>query len=425
MHEWNKLHKALQPISLSNSPFHEKILSKYSINKKIRSDFPQLLFYRGRSQADLQKIDINFLCSLYLQNNFSCVLNGLEKVAKIFRYSEKRKIKLCSEKKNLRIKNLQTDNGKNVGNKNVDRPFSARKKIYCEKSQSSSAFELDYILYTRLRNTLILDKNKFRPRITEKNSIQKSSMGETFPLTESGFSLKKTTSFAFKRTDSPLGSTFFPAKHIVSTVKNTASETELTVPWLKVKRPEIGSGDSLLVQSTSVIKKIMPGSKRGAYRNVKKLTGTLPPSTSLLKEIKLFNVNEAFSNKIGRDRGAISTALPTLKGYFALSYNSKSQSNSNSEPALSGVPSSVLGKNGSLGEATENLYFFNQQQIDQELQQIKKSISIMEKSVQEKLRLANLEQSNMKRNFEFNRISDQVYRDMEQRIMMEKEMRGL
>lgn len=75
---------------------------------------------------------------------------------------------------------------------------------------------------------------------------------------------------------------------------------------------------------------------------------------------------------------------------------------------------------------SENFYFHSQQMIEKELNEIKKNIvetkeAVKEKSVPDRSSM----DMDIKKHFDINRLSDQVYRNIEQRIRIERERRGL
>jgi hypothetical protein len=75
---------------------------------------------------------------------------------------------------------------------------------------------------------------------------------------------------------------------------------------------------------------------------------------------------------------------------------------------------------------SENFYFHKRQSIEREVEDIKKIIVETKEAVTEKTRSANFpDEIDIRRHLDINRISDQVYQNMERRIRMERERRGL
>jgi hypothetical protein len=74
----------------------------------------------------------------------------------------------------------------------------------------------------------------------------------------------------------------------------------------------------------------------------------------------------------------------------------------------------------------EDFYFHKRQNIEQEVEEIKKIIVETKEAVVEKSPSVNFpSEMDIKRHLDINRISDQVYQNIERRIRMEKERRGL
>jgi hypothetical protein len=75
---------------------------------------------------------------------------------------------------------------------------------------------------------------------------------------------------------------------------------------------------------------------------------------------------------------------------------------------------------------SENFYFHSQRMIEKELNEIKKNIVETKEAVKEKF-IADRSSMDMdiKQYLDINRLSDQVYRNIEQRIRIERERRGL
>jgi hypothetical protein len=75
---------------------------------------------------------------------------------------------------------------------------------------------------------------------------------------------------------------------------------------------------------------------------------------------------------------------------------------------------------------SENFYFHRRLGIEQEVEEIKKIVVEMKETVSEKSTTANFpSEMDIKRHLDINRISDQVYQNIERRIRMERERRGL
>jgi len=75
---------------------------------------------------------------------------------------------------------------------------------------------------------------------------------------------------------------------------------------------------------------------------------------------------------------------------------------------------------------SEDFYFHKRQNIEREVEEIKKIIVETKEAVAEKSRSVSFpDEIDIKRHLDINRISDQVYQNMERRIRMERERRGL
>jgi hypothetical protein len=87
------------------------------------------------------------------------------------------------------------------------------------------------------------------------------------------------------------------------------------------------------------------------------------------------------------------------------------------------IPSYIQSKNAS-EISNENLIFQDQRQIEQEIELIKKTIIETKKSVSEKT-VPVFGEAEIKKYFDINRISSQVYQNIERTIRMERERRGM
>jgi hypothetical protein len=74
----------------------------------------------------------------------------------------------------------------------------------------------------------------------------------------------------------------------------------------------------------------------------------------------------------------------------------------------------------------EDFYFHKRQNIEQEVEEIKRIVVETKETVLEKSMTKNFPgEIDIKRHFDINRISDQVYQNIERRVRMERERRGL
>jgi hypothetical protein len=456
MDPFNKFHKILKPIALSNTCFYEKILGKYRKNKVINSGFPILFLYKGRNHEGPKKIDFSIHWLLNLQNSFFCVLKGLEKIVRNPTDTGKRTLMLQPGKTVLNLKVLQMEDTKRVQGKGrgecKGKHFPVREKLLDENSTDSpisatriydkfgARIEERFFLkewtsiffpapvsssYFRVGSVRFLNENKFLG--TNESSIQSSVMLTAVPKVWMGISGRK-TSTAFERVVPPVKSAISSAKKPVMAVEKTVPAPEeaggsiVGSSFPVLATPVIGTGVPVV---KAAVPDILSELQTEAYGVEVKSVKNMPKGELLLKKMKLFNANEVFSKKISRYRGVIST-LPLLKVYPALENHYKSDYNPAEGPTLSEVFPPLSGKNELFTPTAEDLYFFNQRQIGQEIQKIKETISGMEKSVSEKLINASLpEKKSTKSDQEISIISEHVYQNIERRIRMEREMRGV
>ncbi|HWP92879.1 MAG TPA: hypothetical protein VNN20_11870 [Thermodesulfobacteriota bacterium] len=75
---------------------------------------------------------------------------------------------------------------------------------------------------------------------------------------------------------------------------------------------------------------------------------------------------------------------------------------------------------------SENFYFHMRQNIEQEVEEIKKIVVETKEAVAVNSKSTNYPgEMDIKRHLDINRISDQVYQNIERRVRMERERRGL
>jgi hypothetical protein len=75
---------------------------------------------------------------------------------------------------------------------------------------------------------------------------------------------------------------------------------------------------------------------------------------------------------------------------------------------------------------SENFYFHRRQNIEQEVEEIKKIVVETKEAVAVNSTSTNYPgEMDIKRHLDINRISDQVYQNIERRVRMERERRGL
>jgi Icc-related predicted phosphoesterase len=76
-----------------------------------------------------------------------------------------------------------------------------------------------------------------------------------------------------------------------------------------------------------------------------------------------------------------------------------------------------------LKTGNEIFYFHNQRKIEQEVEEIKRIVVETKEVMKE--RPISLRDMGIKQHLDINRLSDQVYQNIEQRIRIERERRGL
>ncbi|WP_440956070.1 hypothetical protein ACSAZK_03710 [Methanosarcina sp. Mfa9] len=458
MPPFNKFHKILKPIALSNTRFYEKILGKYRKNKVINSGFPILFLYKGRNHEGSQKIDFSTHWLLNLQNSFFCVLKGLEKIVRNPTDTGKRTFMLQPGKTVLNLKILRPEDTQRVqgeGNgKCKGKYFPVRKKLLDEITTDSpisvttiydevaARIEERSLLkkstsiffpapvsssYFQMGSIRLLNEYKFLGT-NERSSIQNSVILTTVPKVWMGISGRK-TSTAFEGVVPPVESAISSAKKPVIAVEKTVPSLEeaggsiVGSSFPVLATPVIGTGVPVV---KAAVPDILSELQTEVYGVKVKSVKNVPKGELLLKKMKLFNANEVFSKKISRYQEVINSTLPLLKVYPAFENHYKSDYNPAEGPIFSEVYPPLSGKNELFTSTAEDFYFFNPQKIDQELQKIKETLSGLEKSVSEKLINASFpEKASTRSAQEISIISEYVYQSIERRIRMEREMRGV
>jgi len=479
MNSFNKFHKVLKPIALSNTRFYEKILGKYRKNKMINSGSSILFLYKGGKHESSQKLNFSIYWLLDLRNSYSSVLRRLGKMVRNSTGTGTQTLMLQPGKTVIDLKVLQMEDTKRIQDKGIGKckgkHFSVRDNSFDEKSTGSASSDprINDKIGTRVEESFLLKKstsisfsipfffsyfqmgalgllntNKFLGT-NERNSIKMSVMLKAVSKVWDGSRGRKEFT-AFERVVPLVESAISSAKKVFISVEKiipAMGETEGPIvgsplPMLNIPQDTIGFVFKAAVPYIpSVLRTETDGVGVKSVKN-------LPKSELLLKKMKLFTAKEVFSKKIIRDRYIINSNLPLLKVYPVLENHYKSDYDpakgftlSEAYPLLSGkkelfTPTAentlsevyplLSEKNKLFNPIAENLYFLNQWEISQELQKIKETISDMEKSVSDKLISASFpEKESTKSNQEISVISEYVYQNIERRIRVEREMRGL
>lgn len=152
----------------------------------------------------------------------------------------------------------------------------------------------------------------------------------------------------------------------------------------------------------------------------------LSQDKSLLNNKSLFNINK--DSYIKTSQNWTISNKPFIKHYqhnsgsdFAIPVTSRKRPlfNSSDEPLY------PLGKKALSGFSNE-IFFRNQRKIEQELEEIKEVMVETNEAVAERPIATNsLNDTDVKKHIDIDRISDQVYQNIERRIRIERERRGL
>lgn len=129
----------------------------------------------------------------------------------------------------------------------------------------------------------------------------------------------------------------------------------------------------------------------------------------LLNNMALFNINKSFLSETFRRTFVVQTSRP--------SQNASRSGNLMTDGRIS------------LDTGLDNLYFHNRRRIEQEVEEIKKVVIETRETVEKKLLSAHSLKGDMDKyinqHFDITRLSDQVYYNIERRIRMERERRGI
>jgi len=139
-----------------------------------------------------------------------------------------------------------------------------------------------------------------------------------------------------------------------------------------------------------------------------KAAAVLPQVTSLLNNESLININRE-------------SRFPTSKNWLTINKSLMNHYHPNSRTADFGPIGTTSFRSG-----TEDFFFKNQSRLENEIEELKKIINKTKESITGKnISTPSVDETTIKRTLDINRISDQVYRNIEQRIRVERERRGL
>lgn len=164
------------------------------------------------------------------------------------------------------------------------------------------------------------------------------------------------------------------------------------------------------------------------------------PSPAILAQVGFLlnkRSNEVFQNWMTGNKSSI-LFEPWKKGLFEslqlkkpITQNPKINERKKSAGRInnfgSKAPNPIVGHVSAVFKAeSENFYFHSQRMIEKELNEIKKNMVETKEAVKEKI-IPDRSSMDMdiKKNFDINSLSDQVYQNIEQRIRIERERRGL
>jgi hypothetical protein len=139
-----------------------------------------------------------------------------------------------------------------------------------------------------------------------------------------------------------------------------------------------------------------------------------------INKIMTLSANRSFLRRpMARSRRIIEQESMIDKKNLIPEYSGMTYKNKSAYPGNSSENMDVHGKK------TENIYFHTQQKIEKEIQDIRKIIKNNKNETADKYAAANSAKSIDAKHLDINRISDQVYQNIERRIRMERERRGL
>lgn len=448
----------IKPINtLSDSNFYQKIINKYQTGKIKALRFPIIIFYKRKGSPSHKKIDMSIL----LQTHFFDEKILLPLIVKTI--PVKRILSWLDTEKNTLQSVLKPKNIQNISNvKNLLTSNAAFNQQTAHITHSNNIMMNSQILYHKNKIKILISQ-AFRTRIN-------------CPKYKSPITIEHSTSVneeATRKYQSKLST-------ILSHDNLFFNSTILEINKLLFKEPnKVTAYDPFMKKYYDNIKYSSPSlaHKIYAYRTTNSGNQSILPLI-LLQDILFFN-NRAFGmnkpfykclnqvtvneplikNSYGSFGHASSSSFNRTDAYKTQYYINKSKLSAipphdnllfnsvalgiskflfkypkrvvvnelpikNSHDSFKHISSSSAQSTYAYKTESEIMRFQDSGYLEQEIEQIKKVVLQTNESISEKAK-PSLGEAEIKRYLDINRISDQVYQNLERTIRMERERRGI
>lgn len=362
---------------LSGSNFHQKIIRKYQTGKIKAFRLPTMIFYKKKENFLPRKLIMKLLLQIHIVDKN--ILSSLN----VKTISALREMISGSKTENTLQSILRQNNILNVNNEtNI---FLKALKIPGSYQLTSRTFPIRHIYTSRILKVPFL-KSLF----VESETITKGSNKIIKPL----ILISKTT------VHNQVTHTF---SSDISVLNPQISDHGNQIQVINIQRPEVRNTFDRVNNSVHSIIIENEGINKCQTLFEHQQPSILPRSNLLFKNITV-SLNRLFPE----NSNWAPTNKPLIKNYSSAWH----------------IESSFPRRKFTYEADGERLHFSNQRSIEKEIEDIKNIILETRKSVLEKSALT-LGETDIKRYIDINRISTQVYQDIERRIRMERERRGM
>lgn len=365
-------------ITLSNPNFYKKIIQKYQTGKRNTSRYPRMIFYKERGHIVPQKISVILKFRLHLDKQTILPSLILKKIPAVRGMLSR----LNTEKNTLQ----SMTNPKNAHNINdITNIFLTPLEIPGMNQIKSGIFPAGHMSASRISvvpflkslifraESVTTDSNKtFRPSILSLNApLYQQAADPIYPGRP------------------PVSSQILNYENNIEILNSQIFKEKINYRSLNLARHSTFTNEKNILKNQSAFENKLPA--------------------ILLKDNLLSNnANPVLNRDFFKGSNLATVNEPLMKNYH---------------DNLGHGTSSPVQNIHAYKTDRERLLFHEQGRLEQEIEQIKKIMIETKESVLKKTAAAPGE-ADIKRHLDINRISDQVYQNIERTIRMERERRG-
>jgi hypothetical protein len=392
----------LKTITVSDSDFYKRVIDKYQKGKRNPFRFPMMIFYKNAGRVLSQKISINILLQLYLPNwkiVRSLIINSVQNMERLFSWFRTEKIIPQFITKTALLRSVQM--------------FRLIRHETASGLLRAAQIAMNSLSFVRAQPETFGGYDRF-PKSETSSFSQGQGNQEIVRRPILGTSHKQSRRLMQRLRGWKVLQSLFS---IPNTILYLHDVTDVSTPGFTVNHQFLKYGNYVqTIKSETGKRRTFPvRGMDGRYPSSQKENiGEYPPvlehkSPAILPQANFFqnkSSNETFQNWTTVNK-------PLIKHY-------RSNFGSNAANSISAHRKTTF------ETGNEDFYFHKAQTMSQEVEELRKIIvetkeTVINKSVSTHSPI----EIDMKKYLDMNRLSDQVYQKIEQRIRIERERRGL